>query len=98
MNATIYCNVVATYFFQRTLLNKSYCYLSFVPFCYLLIVTEEKLQLAEEHIESLEQQLAESEKKVTEAAMKGFYFRVLLIVCEFCVLFCFFFKHERKVL
>ena len=56
-------------------------------FFYLLIVTEEKLQLAEEHIESLEQQLAESEKKVTEAAMKGNYFRVLLIVCEFCVLF-----------
>ena len=34
-------------------------------------VTEEKLQLAEEHIESLEQQLADSEKKAAEANQKG---------------------------
>ena len=40
-------------------------------FLFHLIATEEKLQLAEEHIESLEQQLAESEKKVTEATQKG---------------------------
>lgn len=37
----------------------------------LVIVTEEKLHVAEEHIESLEQQLADTEKKVTEANQKG---------------------------
>ena len=38
-----------------------------------ITVTEEKLHLAQEHIESLEQQLADSEKKVTEADQKGIY-------------------------
>lgn len=39
----------------------------------LSTVTEEKLQLAQEHIESLEQQLADTEKKVIEANRKGIY-------------------------
>lgn len=50
----------------------------------LVIVTEEKLHVAEEHIESLEQQLADTEKKVTEANQKGnglqcFFFQLFLL-------------------
>lgn len=50
----------------------------------LVVVTEEKLHVAEEHIESLEQQLADTEKKVTEANQKGnglqcFFFQLFLL-------------------
>lgn len=41
-------------------------------------MTEEKLQVAQEHIESLEQQLADSEKKVSDANQKGIYFQITL--------------------
>ena len=37
-------------------------------------MTEEKLQVAQEHIESLEQQLADAEKKTYDANQKGIYF------------------------
>lgn len=38
-----------------------------------LTVTEEKLHLAQDTIESLEHQLADSEKKVSDANQKGIY-------------------------
>jgi len=37
-------------------------------------VTEGKLQVAQEHIESLEQQLADAEKKASDANQKGICF------------------------
>jgi len=37
----------------------------------LTAVTEGKLQVAQEHIESLEQQLADAEKKVSDANQRG---------------------------
>ena len=43
-------------------------------FVFLITVTEGKLQVAQEHIESLEQQLADAEKKVSDANQKGIYF------------------------
>ena len=38
---------------------------------FFVTVTEEKLQVAQEHIESLEQQLADSEKKASDVNQKG---------------------------
>ena len=43
-------------------------------FVFLITVTEGKLQVAQEHIESLEQQLADAEKKASDANQKGIYF------------------------
>ena len=37
-------------------------------------MTEGKLQVAQEHIESLEQQLADAEKKVSDANQRGIAF------------------------
>ena len=45
-------------------------------------MTEEKLQLAHDTIESLEQQLAESEKKVSDANEKGICFHAINL--SFC--------------
>ena len=48
--------------------------LSHVRLLILITVTEGKLQVAQEHIESLEQQLADAEKKACDANQKGIYF------------------------
>ena len=42
-------------------------------FLFLTAVTEGKLQVAQEHIESLEQQLADAEKKVSDANQRGIF-------------------------
>ena len=48
--------------------------------CYFLTaVTEGKLQVAQEHIESLEQQLADAEKKASDANQKGIYFHTFCL-------------------
>lgn len=44
-----------------------------------MTVTEEKLQLAQDTIESLEQQLADSEKKVSDANQKGIYLSTICL-------------------
>ena len=46
---------------------------------FLITVTEGKLQVAQEHIESLEQQLADAEKKASDANQKGMYFYAILL-------------------
>lgn len=45
-----------------------------VRLLFLITVTEGKLQVAQEHIESLEQQLADAEKKASDANQKGICF------------------------
>ena len=55
---------------QRTLSES----LAQVRLLFLITVTEGKLQVAQEHIESLEQQLADAEKRASDANQKGIYF------------------------